>query len=199
MSELELQRTLGVSDDDGASAVRHAYRDLTRRCRPVTDAIPLHVRAIERAFEILADPGGGARRLTPRALHPAPLQPDAIDLLADFEPDAPSRDEVWSAFRRNFEPAGPPKSGRVTALALRIRAAAGQVLPHLAVPIFRPCPACHALGSVDAWACASCDGTGLAEDRAPVALPAAGAGEERLDLGALGVLTPVLRVLVIAA
>lgn len=191
----ELHETLGVSTEDSVSAVRSAYRDLARECRPVTSTIPLHVRAIERAFEILA----GARRGHLAAGRAAPRGSfAALDLLAGFEGGEPSAEEVWSEFRSNFAPAGPLKSGRITTLSLRVAVAADTPVPALAVPVFRPCPACHALGSIDAYACAHCDGSGLEEDRASLALPAIGR-DERLDLDALGVLTPILRVSVIAA
>lgn len=194
MMHAELHETLGVSVDDRTSAVRSAYRDLARECRPVTSTIPLHVRAIERAFEIL----DGARRGRLWRAAPRAQSPAAVDLLAGFDAGAPSSEEVWSEFRSNFAAAGTLKSGRITTLSLRVVVAADAPVPALSVPVFRPCPACHALGSIDAYACTHCDGSGLEEDRASLDLPALGR-EERLDLGDLGVLTPVLRVCVIAA
>lgn len=199
MRHVELHQTLGVSADDTVSAVRHAYRDLARECHPVTSTVPVHVRAISRAFEILAGESRGVRHDARRATAAGrPVDEIAIDLLADFEVTYPSRDEVWSEFRSNFSSAGPVKSGRVTELAIRIVIARDRALPRLAVPVFRPCPACHAFGSIDVYPCTHCDGTGLEEDRASVVL-SGGVREEYLDLEDLGVLTPVLRVCVIAA
>jgi DnaJ-class molecular chaperone len=195
MVDADLYHSLGVDRDDGALAVRRAYRDLARLSSPSTDAVPTFIQEIELACAVLSD---GARRARyDRRPHPsAATAPPALDLLGDFEGGPPSREEVRNSFRSNFAPGAEPKSARIEVLDLSIRLAGRGAGPiedlSLGVPLFHACPACHGTGSVSCCACGACEATGLVEERLTVRLPA-GLGEWIISLEALGVRSPILR------
>ena len=193
----DLYETLGVGHDDRDAAVRHAHRDLARLSHATTRAVPRFVQEIDVALQVLSDQERRARydARSPRAGEQHHAAEHRLDLLRDFEGGPPSRDEVRHAFRCNFAPGAEPKSARVDLLCLVISGAAVAVLA-IEIPLFRPCARCHGTGSVAGCGCADCDGTGMAETRATVRVPAE--GEHLLSLERLGVRTPFLHLRVTA-
>ncbi len=184
--------TLGVSRDDRSLAIRGAFQDLMRRFHAVTDARPPFQRAVVDAFTSLSS---GADM--PEAIE-SPVPDVCLDLLDDFEGGRPSRDEVRALFRSNFTSAGPPKSGRIELFELDLRGPRRMTLIQLELPVFHPCPACHGSGSIALHACAGCDGTGLAEERAAALVRLAPGTSTILALARHGVRTPTLRVRLLA-
>jgi DnaJ-class molecular chaperone len=207
MEHRDLYETLGVGHDDRALAVRHAYRDLARLSHATTRAVPRFVQEIDIALQVLSDQGRRARydsRVASAgeevAAHGAAEH--RLDLLRDFEGGRPSQEEVWHAFRCNFAPGTEPKSARVDVLAILIRvsgpvSSSGPDVLAIELPLFHPCARCHGSGSVAWCGCAACAGTGMAETRATVRVPAT-ASERVLSLESLGVRTPILHLRVTA-
>jgi DnaJ-class molecular chaperone len=196
-ADLDLYQSLGVSRDDGAIAVRRAYRDLARLSSPSTDAVPAFIQEIELACAVLSD--GSRRERYDRRPHPlTPRRSLDLDLMRDFDGGPPSRAEVRNSFRSNFAPGAEPKSARVEVLDLTIRLAepADDGL-QLGVPVFHACAACHGTGAVAWSACSACDGIGLVEECHAVWV-AAGPGERLMSLEALGVRSPILRLRITA-
>jgi DnaJ-class molecular chaperone len=202
----DLYGSLGVSRDDRAGSVHSAHDELLRQFFAATSHASRFVQELEDAVETLLDARRRARYdelLLAEAL--APLQErdelrtreTRLDLLSDFEGYRPSPEEVRDTFRSNFSADAAPKSGRIDTLVLRCDAWQGaNVELTLAVPTFHPCVACHGSGCVDAYTCACCDGTGLAEERDEIRVTLAGRTgiEQIVTLEYLGIRSPILRV-----
>lgn len=196
MVDVDLYHSLGVGRDDGALAVRRAYRDLARLSSPSTDAVPAFIQEIELACAVLSD-GARRARYDHRPHRSAAPTPPSLDLLGDFEGGPPSREEVRNSFRSNFAPGAEPKSAHIEVLDLSIRVAGPVEDLSLGVPLFHACAACHGTGTVAGCACSACEGIGLVEERHTVPLPAA-LGEWIISLESLGVRSPILRLRVIS-
>jgi DnaJ-class molecular chaperone len=202
----DLYGSLGVSRDDRAASIHSAHDELLRQFFAATSHASRFVQELEDAVETLLDARRRARYdelLLAEAL--APLQErdelrtreTRLDLLSDFEGYRPSPEEVRDTFRSNFSADAAPKSGRIDTLVLRCDAWQGaNVELTLAVPTFHPCVPCHGSGCVDAYTCACCDGTGLAEERDEIGVTLAGRTgmEQIVTLGYLGIRSPILRV-----
>jgi hypothetical protein len=185
--------TLGVWHDDRTAAILGAFQDLMRRFHAVTDARPPYHRAVADAFAALSSGPD-----MPELGEPPIRDATPIDLLDDFAGGRPSREEVWALFRSNFTSYGPPKSGRIDLLELEVRGPERPTVIQLELPVFHPCPACHGSGSTALHGCAACDGTGVAEDRAAAVVRLTPGTETVVPLAPLGVLTPALRIRLIA-
>jgi DnaJ-class molecular chaperone len=105
---------------------------------------------------------------------PEPMIPvhDDVSVLRDFGVTRPSEDALCDRLVRNFARYGLPKSGRVEPLTVELhvspdRARRGGTVT-LALPVFRPCPACKGTGSIWELGCLHCNGTGMLETEQPV-------------------------------
>jgi hypothetical protein len=141
---------------------------------------PVQVKVEPMGEEVRRSSGPGrVGRPRPGATDPArgepipePMIPGDVSVLRDFGVTRPSEDALYDRFMRNFARYGLPKSGRVEPLTVELhvspdRASRGGAVT-LALPVFRPCPACKGTGSVWEFGCLHCSGTGMLETEQPV-------------------------------
>lgn len=225
MSTRNLYVVLGVPPTERSAGIRHAFRELSRRCHPdrAGEGGTRFFQELLDAHDVLSDPERrssyddalrhgaeieAAERApwTPSfepAPTPEPLVPPRLSLFRDFEVTHPSADDVLDHLVRSATDPWRPKSQRVDALDLELHltfaeAARGGVLA-LGVPVFYPCRVCQGAGTTVSIACPACDGQGIVEEEEEVHIPiprfARDGAVLRVPLRGLGVHNLFLQVL----
>lgn len=185
---------LGVPRDETPNGIRAAYRDRAKQLHPdhAGGGESRGFRELRHAYEVLSDERRRAsydaelevgERAAPRTdptrapapvepllrdrPRPEPLIPEPAHVLRDFQTVRPSVDALADRILHSFlDPL--PKAERLEALTVRIeitpeQAATGVVVP-LALPVFRPCPACGGTGSDWMFPCVACRQEGVVEE-----------------------------------
>jgi DnaJ-class molecular chaperone len=205
VSQATYYSALGLDHDDGAAAVRSAYRDLSllyhpRRIGPGGHA---NFREIEGAFRVLSDSSlrrrydearsRGAEHGLPKERNtPAIAAPPVTSLRSAF-PQLREGDAISARFARNFNGLGVPKSEATRVLRLRFvlspRDVATGLTIHLGLPVLVRCDGCAGRGASVRLQCAACVGEGLlASERVVEVVVAPGGGVPRgLSLAAIGI------------
>ena len=186
---------LEVTDGAKAEEIRSSYRRLVKKYHPDHcggdgDAFC----EIQQAYDVLGDdrrrrqydqrraptpaqqPVGRHEGPAPEPLIPddAPPFSDDISLTGSFDRAAPSFDEIFDCFWRNFSGRGSPKSRRIERLVLEVPISLAQArcggTARVMVPARTDCPACRGIGRPGGYRCPGCGGAGAILGEVPVAV-----------------------------
>jgi len=208
---------LGVSREEDAQEIRHAFQTVATRLRPERAGMPSESwfeDALE-AFRVLSDP---MARAAYDAAHETPLEDEdddewfippagagalgTLSLMEDFTAPSMEREQTQDRLRRNFTGLHVPKAETLQPLELEVvlpaeEARTGGVLT-LRVPTFKTCPVCLGSGSENLFPCFACHHEGVIEQLEPVRLvlsPGIASGTTlSLPLQGLGIDNLLLRV-----
>ncbi|HEU4342726.1 MAG TPA: DnaJ domain-containing protein [Candidatus Binatia bacterium] len=199
---------LGVSREENACGIHHAFRELAKRYHP-DRAGPegaSKFQDLQEAYAVLSTPEQKTLydnelqqdESSPRSRaepifsrprsRPEPLIPEPISLLRDFQTIRPSFDALFERFIRNFTGDDVPKGERLQSLNVEVmlspeEAARGLTVP-VGVPVFYTCPHCDGSGRVWLFPCVDCRGQGMIEDEEAVRvrIPAMSADQTVMEL-----------------
>ncbi len=182
---------LGLDSDATADEIREAYRKLVQKYHPDhfgPDTGPF--LKIQEAYRILSDPDsrekydlgqlkGSRTKTRQRYGTEPPVRPvrrrppiEPISLRDSFNTYAPSVEEVFEQFERNFVIHDMPKAEHPEELRVEVRITeeearnGGQF--NLMIPVTVICPLCLGSGGLGFVACIRCDGAGAVETELPL-------------------------------
>jgi DnaJ-class molecular chaperone len=178
---------LGVPHEETAGGIQAAFRELAKRYHP-DRAGPEGTgkfQDIQEAYRILSDPDRRRmyndeleqeqvrRQSRPEPIfsrsraRAAPLVPEPLSVLRDFETIRPSFESLFDRFVRNFTGERIPKGERLESLNVEVilspEEAAWVVTIPVAVPVFHICTECRGSGHVSLFPCVDCGSQGVVE------------------------------------
>lgn len=178
----DLHELLGVDVNASPQQIQSAYLYWAHELHEEDPAFGLE--QLQRAYSVLARPGGGHPQTgraaaeplrPPERAQPAPAAgtpPIEFSLRESLAAFQPSFDELFERLWSNFGPVTRPKAERLEALTVEIPVSPEEAVlggaARILIPARAECPSCAGHGAIGPYACWRCEGHGAITADYPV-------------------------------